>query len=174
MTLTGFAVNTISLDDEQSSAMIKGIAVGILAPGVSTVKTLRLLSTGAVGDRMIDISVQSRSTATPQLRKENDSPISPALLDVTDTLRTVTIPTVDPFKSTTNVVYRRALGAQPGLSDLKTFDTDYWDDSDGGEAFITSTFECVGPWNLEIQSFVLRKQVSGYTCFSLFSVYLRA
>ncbi|THV06232.1 hypothetical protein K435DRAFT_773423 [Dendrothele bispora CBS 962.96] len=155
-----YAVNTITLDKEQSSAMIKGVAVGVLAPGVSVVKMLHILSTGAVGDRMIDISVQSRSIATsqPPNVNEDDSPISPALLDITDILQTVTIPTVDPFKTTMNVAYKRALSTRPGLGDLRTFDAEYWDDSDGGEAFITSIFECVGPWNLEIESFVLRKQ----------------
>ncbi|KAF5317621.1 hypothetical protein D9758_018225 [Tetrapyrgos nigripes] len=153
-----YAVNTITLDNEQSSAMIKGVVVGRLAPGASVVKTLYLLNTGAIGDRMIDISVQSRSTASAsQSENDDDTVSSPGVLDVTDVLRTVSIPTVDPFNFKTNVVYRRPLRQQPGLGDLRTFDKEYWDDADGGEAFISSVFKCEGPWNVKIESFILRK-----------------
>jgi trafficking protein particle complex subunit 11 len=141
--------------------MIKGVAVGRLAPGASAIKILHLVNTGAVGDRMIDISVQSRSTASAShVENEDDTVNSPGVLDVTDTLRTVSIPTVDPFNFQTNTIYRRPLRQQPGLGDMRTFDKEYWDDSDGGEAFISSVFKCEGPWNLEIESFILSRMVS--------------
>ena len=53
-------VNFIDLEGQRSSALIKGVAFGVLQPGDSVRKTLRLTSTGAGGERVLDISVQSR------------------------------------------------------------------------------------------------------------------
>ncbi|KAK0486236.1 Foie gras liver health family 1-domain-containing protein [Armillaria novae-zelandiae] len=42
------------------AGLIKGISFGVLVPGVSSIKTLNLSNTGGAGDRMLDISIQSR------------------------------------------------------------------------------------------------------------------
>ncbi|KAG7091150.1 hypothetical protein E1B28_010203 [Marasmius oreades] len=158
-----YAVNTIAVDEEQSSGLLKGISLGVLAPGVSAIKTLYLRSTEAAGDRTLDISVQSRSTTSATGTSDSsvaypvDTP-QPELLDITETLRTVVVPTVEPLKMTCDVTYRRAIGAQIGLADLNAFEEDFWDDGDGGEATVVSTFQCSGPWGLAIESLVLKRQ----------------
>jgi len=51
--------NHIAVDEQRSAGLIKGVRLGTLAPGVSTQKTLHLFSTGAPGERVIDVSLQS-------------------------------------------------------------------------------------------------------------------
>ena len=46
-------VNFIDLEGQRSSALIKGVAFGVLQPGDSVRKTLRLTSTGAGGERVL-------------------------------------------------------------------------------------------------------------------------
>ena len=125
----------------------------MLAPGVHVIKTLYLVNTGAAGNRMVDISVQSRST--------NSEAIDDSLefQDVTETLQTLVVPTVDPIEMSQIVTYMRSLGEWPGLADLRTFDTDFWDDRCSGEALITSKIVCVGPSKIEIESIRLEKEV---------------
>ncbi|KAF9022277.1 hypothetical protein BDZ89DRAFT_208493 [Hymenopellis radicata] len=55
------AVNSISIDGESSSSFIKGVPFGTLSPGENCVRVLHLTSTGGAGDRILDISLQSRS-----------------------------------------------------------------------------------------------------------------
>jgi hypothetical protein len=149
------AVNSIILDNESSSGLIKGVAFGVLAPGVSVLKTLYLVNTGAAGDRMLDVSIQSRSTAIPEALTSESS----ELQDMSETLQTLIVPTVDPIKVTYGVEYRRALGPRAGLADLRTFEGEFWDDGDGGEAMVNARMECVGPWGLEVESIQLQTQV---------------
>ncbi|KAL0578934.1 hypothetical protein V5O48_003082 [Marasmius crinis-equi] len=150
------AINTIAIDEEQSSGLIKGVTLGSLAPGTSATKTLHLVSTGAAGDRTLDVSVQSRAASAVHEGADGES--QPELLDITETLQTVVVPTIDPFKMTCDVIYRRAVGPRIGLADLRSFDSDFWDDGDGGVAEVRSTFRCDGPSNLEVESLVLKKQ----------------
>ncbi|KAK7036442.1 hypothetical protein VNI00_011639 [Paramarasmius palmivorus] len=150
-----YALNTISVDDEQSSGLIKGVSFGLLAPGVGAIKTLNLVSTGAAGDRTLDISIQSR---TPSTREDPETSPQPELLDITETLQTVVVPTAEPFTMTCDVTYRRVAEGRPGLADLKTFENDYWDDSDGGEANVRTVLQCNGPWELQIEKFILKRQ----------------
>lgn len=150
-------VNSIMLDDESSPSLIKGVRVGILAPGVSALKTLYLRNTGAGGDRMVDISVQSRYAAS-----EDPSPENVELHDITETLQTLVVPTVDPINVKWGVVYRRSLGERPGPADLRTFEGDFWDDGDGGEAVVDLEMQCVGPWSLEVENIVLERQVRNH------------
>ncbi|KAF5372683.1 hypothetical protein D9615_009870 [Tricholomella constricta] len=95
------AANTIILGDECSTNFIKGVPFGVLAPGVSAVKTLYLVNTGAPGDRVIDISVQSRST------EAEADPAEPEGQDLTETLSTLVIPTVDPIKVSQTISFTR-------------------------------------------------------------------
>ncbi|KAF5386217.1 hypothetical protein D9615_002311 [Tricholomella constricta] len=133
------AANTIILGDERSTNFIKGVPFGVLAPGISAVKTLYLVNTGAPGDRVVDISVQSRSTEA-----EADS-AEPECQDLTETLRTLVIPTVDPIKVSQTISYTRGLAEWPGLADLNTFDGNIWNYSRTSEALVRTTFESAGP-----------------------------
>ncbi|KAF8160473.1 Gryzun, putative trafficking through golgi-domain-containing protein [Mycena galopus ATCC 62051] len=123
--------NMIALDDESSPSLIKGINFGVLQPGVSVVKTLHLISRGAAGE-----------CAEPL---EN-----PELQDMTETLQTLIVPTLDAIKVKYGVVYKRAAGAHGGVADLRTYDHNFWDDGDGGAGVVTAQMECVGPWGLEV------------------------
>ncbi|KAF9268549.1 hypothetical protein L218DRAFT_852654 [Marasmius fiardii PR-910] len=153
-----YAVNTIMADEEKSSGLLKGISLGVLSPGVSAVKALHLHSTGAAGDRTLDISVQSRSTSITTDSGDDVAVTQPELLDITETLRTVVVPTVEPLQMTCDVTYRRTLHPRKGLADLETFENDFWDDGDGGEATVVTTFRCSEPWGLAIESLVLKRQ----------------
>jgi hypothetical protein len=74
-------------------------------------------------------------------------------------LRTLVVPTVEPVKIVYDVTYRRALDARVGLADLQSFDSEYWDDGDGGEAVVDARFQCMGPWNIMVDSVSLIKEV---------------
>jgi hypothetical protein len=154
-------VNYITLDENKSTGLIKGAKFGVIQPGVSVVKTLYLLSSGSAADRTLDISIQSRSTTS---RTSPTIPVTPnssgvVMRDANETLQTLVIPTVQAIKMDYSVTYRRSLLPQMAISDLRTFGSDYWDDTIGGEAFITSTLRCVGPWGLKFESIKLQRKV---------------
>ncbi|KAJ7350608.1 Gryzun, putative trafficking through golgi-domain-containing protein [Mycena albidolilacea] len=143
--------NLIVLDEERSPSLIKGVNFGILQPGVSVVKTLHLISSGAAGERMVDVSIQSTVVGT-------EAPENPELQDMTETLQTLVVPTVEAIKVKYGVVYKRAAAARVGVADLRTYDHDFWDDGDGGEAVVTAQMECAGPWGLEVASVKLLRE----------------
>ncbi|KAF8070400.1 Foie gras liver health family 1-domain-containing protein [Lyophyllum atratum] len=136
------AVNTIILGDDRSYNFIKG--------------TLYLVNTGAPGDRVVDISIQSRP-----INAVNDV-TNPELQDMTETLRTLVIPTIDPLKVTQTISYTRGLAEWPGLADLKTFDGDLWNNSRTNEALVTTRIECAGPSALQVGSVKLERHVDYY------------
>jgi hypothetical protein len=84
---------------------------------------------------------------------------NPDLHDVSEKLSTIVIPTVEPITAEFLVTYRRSLGDKRGLADLRTFEYDYWDDSDGGEAMVSAEFEVKGPWSLDVDGVVLKRMV---------------
>ncbi|KAJ6589938.1 Gryzun, putative trafficking through golgi-domain-containing protein [Mycena vulgaris] len=143
--------NVIVLDDERSSSLIKGVSFGVLQPGVTAVKTLHLISRGPAGDRMVDVSIQSTAL-------EEHQPENPELQDMTETLQTLVVPTLDAIKANFSVAYKRALSARAGVADLRSYDHDFWDDADGGEAIVTAQMECAGPWALEVASVKLYRE----------------
>lgn len=163
-------MNWIVVEDTRSSSLIKGIQLGVLAPGVTIVKTLHLFNTGASGDRMLDISIQSRTVIAgkheidhaEQEEDEDDDDFDGETSsdDSMEHLHMLVIPTTNPFKLSHSVVYRHALGPWPGLANLETFDQTFWDDRRGGEALVTATLSCVGPSSLNIESLSLERQVS--------------
>lgn len=162
-------MNWIVVEDTRSSSLIKGIQLGVLAPGVTIVKTLHLFNTGASGDRMIDISIQSRTViagesdhAGDQEDDEDDEDFDreTSSHDSTEHLHMIVIPTTNPFKLSHSVVYRHSLDPWPGLANLATFDQTFWDDWRGGQALVTATLSCVGPSSLNIESLKLERQVS--------------
>ncbi|KAH7928708.1 hypothetical protein BV22DRAFT_1004322 [Leucogyrophana mollusca] len=169
------AVQHIIFDGQQSSGLIKGIHFGVVAPGVTALKTLYLVSGGAPGDRTIDVSVQSSSTTNDPSRSRSTSPASPAgplSRDVSETLQTLVIPTLSALEVVYDVGYRRALGKRAELADLLRYEEEGIDDGTGGdsEAVVTARVTCGGPWGLEIESLnLIRQEVGGAKVLECFS-----
>ena len=167
-------MNWIVVEDTRSSSLIKGIQLGVLAPGVTIVKTLHLFNTGASGDRMIDISIQSRAVISESdhagdLEDDGDDEDfdgETSSQDSMEHLHMIVIPTTNPFKLSHSVVYRHSLDPWPGLANLETFDQTFWDDRRGGQALVTATLSCVGLPSLIIESLRLERQVSAIPRFS--------
>ena len=155
-------VNHIVFDDQRSAGLIKGVSFGVVPPGVNVLKTLYLVNTGAAGDRILDISIQSRTMPKPS--PSGSTPISPDSQsypsDTSEALQTLTVPTVNPITVSYNVTYKRALAEQPGLANLTTFDGEFWDDADGGEALVSARMEIMGPYSLNVESVKLIRHVS--------------
>lgn len=137
-------MNSIRVDDEHSQSLIKGIAIGTIAPAATTLKTIYLTSTGGVGDRVLDISIQSRS---------------PVLRDTSEVLRTLSVPTAAPMSVEYGVKYLHTPRPLPGLTELHTYESDHWDDGEGGEALINARMTCTGPWGLSVETVRLSRKV---------------
>lgn len=163
-------VNRIIIGEQQSTGLIKGVSLGILAPGETASKTLLLASTGTNGDRMVDISVQSRTAPLSSPISRPGSPSGPDALETSSTenneiLQTLEIPIIAPFIFKQQMVYMRKDGALNALSDLTTFDKEFWDDSQGGRVVVSSTLECVdcaGAAGIVIESIELVKEVTSF------------
>lgn len=140
-----YKVNIIRIDDEQSQSLIKGVTLGTVTPGETVLKTLYVKNTGGMGDRVVDISIQSRS---------------PVAQDTSEVLRTLSVPTVAPMKVEYGVKYLHSRGVLPGLTDLRTYESDYWDDGEGGEALVSARMACVGPWGVSVETVRLVRKVS--------------
>lgn len=153
----------IAFDDQRSSGLIKGIQFGIIAPGVSVTKTLYLVGSGAPGDRMIDVSIQSTSVQAVSVTKDDDaehprsssSSSTHAAVDTCEKLQTILIPMSRALSATYDVSYRRSKNAIPAEDDV-------WDDSYGGVAVITAKIECSAPCGLLIEGLKLQRQVGEY------------
>ena len=172
-------MNWIVIEDTRSSSLIKGIQLGVLAPGVTIVKTLHLFNTGASGDRMIDISIQSRVVMAGKNESDlegdreddeddEDFDGETSSDDSMEHLHMIVIPTTNPLKLSHSVVYRHALDPWAGLANLETFDQAFWDDRRGGQAHVTATLSCVGPSSLNIESLRLERLVSAMSRSSYF------
>jgi trafficking protein particle complex subunit 11 len=142
------------IEGETSNSLIKGVSLGSLPPGAKVHKTLLLRATGGEGDRTLDISVQSR----PSGSAEEEGP-------TTETLQTLIVPVVAAFKTVLDVAYRRSTASARGIADPNSYDVNYWDDADGGEAIVTAHIECPGPWEIEIEEIQLVKKVDEYVPF---------
>ncbi|TCD61939.1 hypothetical protein EIP91_007679 [Steccherinum ochraceum] len=145
------AVSSITFDGQSSTSLIKGVTFGTLAPGVNMSKTLLLSVEGAIGDRTLDISVQSQTTSTTAPPPPVTSPDSPPLhTDTSETLRTLVIPSVEPIKFEQTVKYRRSTKKAAGLADIATFEDDFWDDA--GEAYVSTVMTCSGQSGISVES----------------------
>jgi len=94
---------------------------------------------------VLDISIQSRS---------------PVAQDTSDVLHTLSVPTVAPMKVEYGVKYVHGRGPLPGLTDLHTYESDYWDDGEGGEALVKAQMACMGPWSISVETVRLVRKVS--------------
>ncbi|KIP04097.1 hypothetical protein PHLGIDRAFT_31528 [Phlebiopsis gigantea 11061_1 CR5-6] len=155
-----FASSSISHDRETWANLLKGISFGTLGPGVSTVKTVYLQSTGAASDVVVDISARSRTTEPAHTPVSPLSPKSPSLFsgDTTETPRTLVVHTVDPITVKHDIVYRRSTRPQPGTADLATYDDDFEMDANQTDATITMVWTCVGPHGIKVESVKLVRE----------------
>ncbi len=164
--LVRHAVNHVAMDDQRSTSLLKAVACGVLAPGVSVLKKLYLANTGAPGERVIDISVQSHSTAQPPTSPVSPttpaSATAPSLVDRSETLRTLAVPTVLPIEVEHAVTYRRPAKPQPGLADLMTFEGSQKDEAAAVEAVVTSIVSVVATSGLVVENVVLHRKVCVY------------
>ncbi|KAF8627616.1 hypothetical protein AX15_004317 [Amanita polypyramis BW_CC] len=153
------SVNSIILDNERSTSLIKGISFGVLQPGANNVKTLFLINTGVSGERALDISVRSRPPIDQEVRVEEgpDGSRDGLEYDSTEILHTLAVSAVEPFKISHDVVYRRSYQEWPGLAGLKSFDSNFWDER-GGEAVVNVRVECPGPWPIEVEDVALKRE----------------
>ncbi|KAF8119406.1 Gryzun, putative trafficking through golgi-domain-containing protein [Boletus edulis] len=162
------AVQFLTFDGQKSSGLIKGVQFGMVQPGVSVVKTMVLVNSGAPGDRTIDISVQSRTTTGPvpsQSRSPARSPSpSPSETldasqdyDMGEVLRTLLIPTSSVFVVHQDVAYQRSLRPPPALTDLFVLEDPHGEARAGGEAVVTTVVECAAPCGVELEKVALHK-----------------
>lgn len=142
-------MNIIRVEDEHSPSLIKHVTLGTITPGATTLKTLYLKNAGGAGDRVLDISIQSRS---------------PIAQDTSEVLRTLSVPTVAPINVEYGVKYLYASGPLPGLTQLHTYENDYWDDGEGGEALVRARMACLGPWGISVETTRLVRKVS-FMCY---------
>ena len=172
-------MNYIAMDDQRSTSLIKGVGCGALAPGVTVLKKLFLTNTGAPGERVVDISVQSQSrdpqssspaspsasvptspvvaSPTSPIPAEPTSPSAAPIVDRTETLRTLSIGAIRPLTVAHETVYKRPTRPQPGLADLKTFEGGARDEGAAVEAHVTSTITVAAPAGIAIESVVLKR-----------------
>ncbi|KAF8119758.1 Gryzun, putative trafficking through golgi-domain-containing protein [Boletus edulis] len=161
-------VQFLTFDGQKSSGLIKGVQFGMVQPGVSVVKTMVLVNSGAPGDRTIDISVQSRTTTGPvpsQSRSPARSPSpSPSETldasqdyDMGEVLRTLLIPTSSVFVVHQDVAYQRSLRPPPALTDLFVLEDPHGEARAGGEAVVTTVVECAAPCGVELEKVALHK-----------------
>lgn len=155
-----YAINTISVNGETSTGLIKDIPFGVLAPGVHASKTLHLASGGSGGDRLLDISIsantpQSEETSGESSDEDEDEPASPVQIDKTVYQETLTVPTIAPFAVDSAVMYARTRGEWQGLASLDTFAEDYFDERKGTEALVNIKLDCTGPWGVYIENITL-------------------
>jgi trafficking protein particle complex subunit 11 len=160
--------DAIRIDDETSTSLIKGVSLGKLVTGSTTNKTVYVLLDAGAGERVLDISLQSQPISDSialkiPLTQSPDETITtleePAAEDSSELLRTLVVPTIMPFSATHATNYRRSVTPAAKFADLHSFDADHWDDGAGGEAFVRSIFECVGPWTVNVDSVVMVREV---------------
>ncbi|KAH8087832.1 Gryzun, putative trafficking through golgi-domain-containing protein [Cristinia sonorae] len=144
------ASSDISLDGQNSTSLVKGVALGTLVPGANITKTLILSVKGAIGDRTLDISVQSRTTGPSVANASPPSPNTSFTGDTAESLRTLVIPSVEAIKAEHTVRYKRPAKLSRGLGDLATFEADYSEDA--GEAVVSTTMACIGQSGISVES----------------------
>ncbi|KAF8584313.1 hypothetical protein K439DRAFT_1633686 [Ramaria rubella] len=150
------AVNHISLENDRSTGLIKGVSHGCLTPGQVVAKTLLLHNTGVSGDRTIDVSVQCE-TPNSGAGVDNDvaSPVSPhPSADVSETLHTLVIPTFSALETESLASYRRPtrLSTDPPLAsaDLDSYEASTLDTQ--AEVVLRTTVVSRGPQDVTIEN----------------------
>lgn len=133
------AVNRIIFEDQDSTALIKGVSFGTIKPGGKCSKRLYLLSSGSSGGRVLDISIRSLAIIEGE----------ETATDPSETLATLVIPIQSPFTSTSEVAYHRFSGPLRSAMDLGLYDQDEFDPR--AQATMTTNVINGGPWELEVE-----------------------
>ena len=127
-----------------------------------------LMSSGAAGDRTIDVSVQSSATVLGASQASARAP-SPSLSETADdvrnhdtgeVLRTLVIPTSSAFVVRQDVAYQRSLEPPPGLADLGVLEAPW--ECVSGEAVVTTVVECTAACGVEVEGVTLCRTVGVY------------
>ena len=157
--------NTITVDAETSSSIIKQISLGTLQPSSSLTKTIFLRADGHPGDRILDVSIQSRlhPTSASSGATQSDEEARP-----NETIRTVTIPCVRPIGVAFGLERHPPKEPVRELLALDAFEEGEFDKE--GEVLLTSRFDLLGAWDLEVESVVFHPGVSCRTRTSTASV----
>jgi hypothetical protein len=148
----GGTANEISVDDESSASFLEAMPIGMLKPGETARKVIRLLNRRSPGDRLLDLSVRS-SAHLVESQSEGDAS-SLMVPSAAEHLRTVSIPVVHPFHCTFEPRYRhgptkhRDKGKARRPLDME--EPSVWDDA--GRAFVHATLGCFGPWPIQVRS----------------------
>lgn len=147
------AVNHITLDDVRSNSLIKGVSYGILNPGQTSQKVLLLHSTGAAGDRSLDISVQCDLPDETGLTKMTSSPVSP-VTTVSESLHSLTIQTASPFLCDFSTSFRLfSDGRVLEISDLRRYDASYVEPY--AQLILRTTISASGPRPIRVEKISL-------------------
>lgn len=155
----------ICIDDQRSSALLKGVPCGVLLPGENVRKTLTLQSTRAGGDRVLDISVQSRAGTDEHDEATDEGPDEQSKneeheatkADINDVLHTLTVPTAPPLDYSWSVRYARPEENMREPGDMTTYEPDAFDSDVAAYLMLSCTVP--GPWDVELQSVQLDHSV---------------
>ncbi|KAH7102159.1 Foie gras liver health family 1-domain-containing protein [Auriculariales sp. MPI-PUGE-AT-0066] len=176
------AEDEISLDDQRSTTLLKAVALGQLEPGAAVQRTISLFCTRAPGDRVLDISVQSRAPSSQPQSQEamsasrteatdsadataEDPNVSasaspqPPELDLNEDLHTLVVPTVAPLEYDWDVTYVRPKDGMQELAALVMYDAEAFESE--VTAMVVLTTVAPGPWDVEVQSLVLDHETFG-------------
>lgn len=114
---------------------------------------------------MVDMSVRTRPKRK-RTEAETEMEIDVTMESETETLKTISIPCVDPLKVSYDVSYRRRSTATFSPSSPSLWDAPINEDVDADvdlrslehEAVIRTTIGCLGPWSVEVEKVVLKKR----------------
>lgn len=154
-------MNTIAIDNEQSSGLIKGIEFGTIHPGETATKVLFLSMSGAAGPRIIDISIQSRVDTGGVTQSDNE------------VLKTVTVQGLLAFSWETDVTYCHPVDSPTPLLDLSQIDAGRH--RIDAEAVVSVKLKLESPWDVVVHSIrVVEKVCVVYSIKPLEFTYDRA
>lgn len=134
-----FLVNRITLEGEESNALIKGVSFGTLQSGGIISKTLYLSSSGSPGNRVLDLSIRTKTVHAKETTHQEES---------CEILQTISILVVRPFVCTSSVAYHRSLGPLRPPMDLALYDRGEFDP--WTKATVMTEISNAGNWNIEV------------------------
>lgn len=144
------SVNEMTMGQERSTSLIKGVSFGRVHAGQSSRRKLLLLSSGTEGERVLDFSIQSR--AIPSLSASAGGP-----QDINETLHTFVIQTVPALQLATETTYTRDPSTFPGLFELSRYEQDFFHRS--CIASVSAQIIARGPWDVVLDSVKLVSEV---------------
>ena len=151
-----FVVSYIMVSEERSKALIKGVSFGVVQKGDSVTRTLYLIG-GASGEKMLDMSIQSRASPT--------HPEPDQIISTNETLRQLKIPVVPPMQYACRTIYLQDPRPLPPLVDLSKFEPDAFEPA--GRALVSVDITCSGPLDIMVHSIQFVPQAS----FDVFPVH---